>query len=109
MADYPDLPQLVGSRIIQDDGTVLDLAESGKPRLRQYYTQVRIQFDILHELDGPDKDAVRTHYDGDKANVFNFTFKGDNQVYTVRYLGVPQTTPVAGTDRWRVQSRLIVV
>ena len=109
MADYPSLPQLVGSQKIDDDGTVLDLAESGKPRLRQYYTQVRTQFTILHEVDGPDKNSIVSHYDGDKANVFNFTFKGDNVVYTVRYMGVPQTTPIAGTDRWRVQSKLIVV
>lgn len=109
MADYPSFPQLIGSQKIDDDGTVLDLAESGKPRLRQYYTQVRTQFKILHEVDGPDKDTIVSHYDGDKANVFNFTFKGDNTVYTVRYLGVPQTIPVAGTDRWRVETSLIVV
>lgn len=109
MADYPTLPQLVGSQKLDDDGRVLDLAESGKPRLRQYYTQVRTQFNILHEVDGSDKDTIVSHYNGDSANVFNFTFKGDGVTYSVRYLGVPQTTPVAGTDRWRVQSRLIVV
>lgn len=109
MADYPDLPQIVGSQKIDDDGTVLDLAESGKPRLRQYYTQVRTSFNILHDVDGTDKDSIVSHYAGDKANVFNFTFKGDQVTYSVRYLGVPQTTPVAGTDRWRVQTRLIVV
>ena len=109
MADYPDLPQLVGTQKLDDDGRVLDLAESGKPRLRQYFTQVRTQFVVLHEVDGPDKDTLVSHYDGDSANVFNFTFKGDNVTYTVRYLGVPQTTPVAGVDRWRVQTKLIVV
>lgn len=109
MADYPNLPQIVGSQKIDDDGTVLDLAESGKPRLRQYYTQVRTSFNILHDVDGTDKDSIVSHYAGDKANVFNFTFKGDQVTYSVRYLGVPQTTPVAGTDRWRVQTRLIVV
>lgn len=109
MANYPDLPQVIGSTKTDDDGRVLDFAESGKPRLRQYYTQVRTQFDILHDVDGTDKDTIVAHYDGDSANVFNFTFKGDGQTYSVRYLGVPQTTPVAGTDRWRVQTRLIVV
>lgn len=109
MADYPDLPQIIGSTRKSDDGTVLDLAESGKPRLRQYFTQVRRSFDILHDIDGTDKDTILAHYDGDKANVFNFTFKGDGVVYTVRYLGVPNDTPVAGTDRWRVTTNLIVV
>ena len=109
MADYPNLPQIIGTQKLDDDGTVVDLAESGKPRLRQYYTQVRTRFQVLHDIDGTDKDAIISHYDGDKANVFNFTFKGDNVVYTVRYMGVPQTTPVAGTDRWRVQTNLIVV
>ena len=109
MADYPTLPQIIGSQKMDDDGTIVDFAESGKPRLRQYYTQVRTQFKILHDIDGTDKDTITAHYAGDKANVFNFTFKGDNTVYTVRYMGVPQTTPVAGTDRWRVTTNLVVV
>ena len=109
MADYPDLPQVIGSVRNSDDGTIVDFAESGKPRLRQYYTQVRRQFNILHDIDGTDKDTILSHYDGDKANVFNFTFKGDNVTYTVRYMGVPNEVPVAGTDRWRVTTRLIVV
>jgi len=109
MADYPTLPQVIGSKRMSDDGTVVDLAESGKPRLRQYYTQVRQRFDVIHDVDGPDKDTILSHYDGDKANVFNFTFKGDGMVYTVRYMGVPNETPVAGVDRWRVQVKLVVV
>jgi hypothetical protein len=109
MAAYPDLPQIVGSQKLDDDGTVLDFAESGKPRLRQYYTQVRTRFNIIHDVDGPDKDTLVSHYDGDKTNVFSFTFKGDSVTYSVRYTGVPQTTPVAGTDRWRVVTNLVVV
>lgn len=109
MANYPDLPQVLGSKRISDDGTVMDRAESGKPRLRQYFTLVRRQFVILHDVDGTDKDTILAHYDGDKENVFNFTFKGDNVAYTVRYLGVPNETPIAGTDRWSVQTLLVVV
>jgi hypothetical protein len=81
MAAYPDLPQIVGSQKLDDDGTVLDFAESGKPRLRQYYTQVRTRFNIIHDVDGPDKDTIVSHYDGDKTNVFSFTFKGDSVTY----------------------------
>lgn len=109
MADYPDIPQIVGSVRISDDGTVVDYAESGKPRLRQYFTQIRRQFTVIHDIDGPDKDAIFAHYDGDKANVFNFTFKGDQVVYTCRYLQVPAEVPLAGTDRWKVTTKLIVV
>jgi len=50
MADYPipsTIPQVIGTTRISDDGTVLDRAESGKPRLRQYFTQVRYRFDVL--------------------------------------------------------------
>lgn len=109
MADYPDLPQVIGSKRLSNDGTVFDQAESGKPRLRQYFTQVRRTFSILHDIDGTDKDAIISHYDGDKENVFNFTFKGDDVVYNCRYLGVPNESPVPGTDRWRVQTNLVVV
>jgi len=109
MADYPNLPQIIGTRPITDDGTILDRAESGKPRLRQYYTEPRRIFTVLHDIDGPDKDAILSHYDGDKANVFDFTFSGDGVVYNCRYMGVPNETPVAGVDRWRVQTRLVVV
>jgi hypothetical protein len=109
VADYPSLPQVIGSVRTSDDGTVLDFAESGKPRLRQYYTQVRRQFTVLHDVDGPDKDTILAHYDGDKANVFNFTFKGDGVVYNCRYTGVPNEVPLPGTDRWKVTTNLIVV
>ncbi len=109
MADYPTIPQVIGTKRLSDDGTILDIAESGKPRLRQYYTEVRRTFTVLHDVDGPDKDTVLSHYDGDKANVFNFTFKGDSVVYPVRYAGVPNETPVAGVDRWRVTTNLVVV
>lgn len=109
MADYPLTPQVIGSTRQSDDGTVVDFAESGKPRLRQYFTQVRRQFTIMHNIDGVDKDAILAHYDGDKANVFNFTFKGDGVVYTCRYMGVPLEVPTAGTDRWTVTTKLIVV
>jgi hypothetical protein len=109
LADYPTLPQVLGTTRISDDGTQLDFAESGKPRLRQYFTQVRRQFTVLHDVDGTDKDTILAHYDGDKENVFNFTFKGDGVTYSCRYAGVPNETPVAGTDRWRVQSQLVVV
>jgi hypothetical protein len=109
VADYPDLPQVIGSVRTSDDGTIVDFAESGKPRLRQYYTEVRRQFTVIHDIDGTDKDAILAHYDGDKANVFNFTFKGDGVVYTCRYMAVPADVPVAGTDRWRVTTQLIVV
>ncbi len=112
MADYP-LPtviaQIVGSTRISDDGTVLDRAESGKPRLRQYFTQVRFRFDILHDVDGPDKNTILAHYDANKAIVFNFTFAGDSVVYSCRYAQVPNEIPVAGTDRWRVRVSLVVV
>ncbi len=110
MADYPTtIPQIVGSTRLSDDGTVLDYAESGKPRLRQYFTQVRYRFNILHDVDGTDKDTILAHYDNNKAIVFNFTFKGDAAVYSCRYVQVPNETPVAGTDRWRVRVTLVVV
>ena len=109
MANYPDLPQIIGSVRESDDGTVVDYDESGKPRLRQYFTQVRRKFTVLHDIDGTDKDAILSHYDGDKTNVFNFTFKGDGQTYSCRYMGVPADVPTAGTDRWRVTTQLIVV
>ena len=109
MAAYPDLPQVSGSKRVSNDGTVLDTSESGKPYLRQYFTQIRRHFEVFHDVDGTDKDTILSHYDGDKENVFNFTFKGDGVVYTCRYIGVPNETPVAGVDRWRVHTRLIVV
>ena len=110
MADYPTtIPQVIGSTRISDDGTVLDQAESGKPRLRQYFTQVRYRFVVLHDVDGPDKDTVLAHYDANKAISFNFTFKGDAVVYNCRYIQVPNETPVPGTDRWRVRVDLVVV
>ena len=109
MVDYPNLPQVIGSVRASDDGTIVDFAESGKPRLRQYFTEVRRRFTVIHDIDGPDKDTILAHYDGDKENVFNFTFRADGVVYTCRYTGVPADVPISGVDRWRVTTNLIVV
>lgn len=109
MADYPSYPQLTTTKRVTDDGTVVERADSGKPRFRTFYTQVRYAFQVEHELDGTDRDAVWTHYGNERLNNFNFVWKGDNQTYTVRYASPPVDQPLPGEDRWRVTTYLVVV
>lgn len=109
MADYPTYPQLVTSKRVSDDGTIVERSESGKPRLRSYYTTVRYAFQVDHEVDSTEKDAILSHYAGDRTNVFSFTWKGDSQSYNVRYAGPPMEQVLPGADRWKVTVYLIVV
>ncbi len=109
MADYPNIPQIFGTQRISDDGTVVEKSDSGKPRLRSYFTQVRYTFIVQHDVDGPDKDLVLAHYGTDQFSTFNFTFKADSTVHSCRYARAPLEVPIPGTDQWKVSVSLVVV
>jgi hypothetical protein len=109
VADYPTIVQIYGTRRTGDDGTVVEKADSGKPRLRSFFTQVRYSFTVIHDVDGPDKDLVLAHYATDQNLIFNFTFKADSTVHSCRYAQAPFEEPIAGVDRWRVTVSLVVV
>jgi hypothetical protein len=109
MADYPVIPQVFGTTRVSDDGTIVEKADSGKPRLRSFYTSVRHTFNVIHDVDGTDKDLVAAHYVTDQFLVFNFTFKADSTVHSCRYARAPLEEPIPGTDRWKVSVQLVVV
>ncbi len=109
MADYPNVIQVFRSVRKPDDGTVLEKSDSGKPRLRSFFTQVRYTFLIIHDLDGTDKDLILAHYATDFDSTFNFTFKADDSVHSCRYTSPPAEEPIPGTDRWKVTTNLVVV
>lgn len=109
MPDYPDITQIYGTQKISDDGTVVEKSDSGKPRLRSYFTKVRYSFTVLHDVDGPDKDLVIAHFGTDQYLTFNFTFKADDTVHSCRYARSPLEVPIPGTDRWKVSVSLVVV
>lgn len=108
MAQYPDVTQVIGTQMMAEDGTVLERAVSGKPRLRSYFVDVQQVAQIVHDCDGPDKDAIWSHYNAHRGVPFQFLYHGDGQLYTVLYLAPPERVPVPGTDRWRVTSNLLV-
>lgn len=108
MADYPSIMQVFGTEVIGKDGTVTDLAVSGKPRLRSYFTQVRNRLKVVHDLDDTDMDTLNTHYSNDRLNAFVFTYAADDTQYTVRYMSPPRAKPALGS-RWKVTVNLIVV
>lgn len=108
MADYPDITQVVGTRFTPNDGTVVERAVNGRPRIRSYFTQVWNEGVVVHECDGPDKDLIVAHHAAHRGLPFNFRYHGDGLTYTVRYAGAPQPEPAPGTDRWKVTTQLVV-
>lgn len=108
MANYPSVVQAYGTTIKSDAGTIVERAVSGKPRLRSYYTQVRDEITVIHDLDDTDKAAIESHYAGDADNAFVFTYAADSTQYTVRYAQAPQYRPIPA-NRWQVRVDLVVV
>lgn len=108
MAAYPTSIQVYGTRRAALAGTELSRAVNGKPRLRTYYSQTWYEFLVVHDLTTAEKDAILAHYAADKGNVFNFTYKGDDATYSVRYIAAPEEEPTPG-QRWRVTVRLVGV
>ena len=111
MADYPTFPQVVGSNEIVDDGTAVDKAESGKPRFRSFYTQIRRSWVIVHDVDTTDKDTIMAFHVSNQFVSFTFDWEGDNPAteYTVRFDGPPQPKPYQADGQFKVTVKLVEV
>jgi hypothetical protein len=109
VSNYPSVPQVVGSTEDRMDGTVVDRAVSGKPRLRSYYSQTWRAFTIVHDCSQSEKDSIVSFYEANKTASFYMTWQGDGQSYLCRFTGSPQCTPTQGDFRWTVKSMLIAV
>ncbi len=110
MATYPTLLQLYGSTRTSDDGTNVQRAISGRPRLHTYYSKVYNSFTVLHQISEADKTTLEGHYGTDAELSFPFTWDADQVTYTVRYASHPQYLPVqAGGLPWRVTVDFIEV
>lgn len=110
MADpYPSVPQRVGTEPVASFGTQVDRAESGKPRLRTFYSQAWTEFLVKHECSQAEMQSVMDHYLAWWSQPFVFTFQGDAANYTVRWAEIPKTQVLDGDYLWAVEARLIVV
>lgn len=108
MAAYPSFRQLIGTRVIDIDGQAVSRATSGKPKIRNWFSQKWRSFKVLHNLDATDKNTLMTFYDTEKGNTVDFTFDGDSVVYTCRFSGPPQIGEISN-GRWPISVSLIVV
>lgn len=109
MNTYPSIIQVVGSRPDDDEGTVVELAESGKPRFRTFYSQTRTTFTVQHECYTPEKDTLSAFYQANKFVAFNFVWPMDGLTYTCRFANAPKCTPAQGDGYWSITSTLVVV
>lgn len=105
---YPSYPQLLGSRQIKLGGHKMERSQSGKPKIRVQYSQTRHEFEVVHELKTADKDALIAYYEANKHLAFDFTWAGDGQTYSCRFVDVPQDEPITGVY-FSVTVRLVVV
>lgn len=110
MADpYPSVPQKEGTIKEPSFGTVVDRAESGKPRIRTFYSQEWGTFRVQHECSKAQMQSVMDHYEAWSAESFTFTYQGDGANYTVRYADIPKTQVIDGDYLWNVESVLVVI
>jgi hypothetical protein len=109
VANYPSIPQLIGTIKDTQEGTVVDRAVSGKPRFRTFYSQPWTTFRVLHEVDTTDKSTLEAHYLAHRRSTFSFTYAGDSSLYTCRYAEYPQIVAIEGDARWKIQTVLVVV
>jgi len=87
------------------------MAESGKPRFRSYYTQIRRRFIVMHDVDTTDKDTLLSFHVTNQFVSFTFDWEGDNPSteHTVRFDGPPQPVPYQADGRFRVTIKLVAV
>lgn len=109
MATYPAIIQVVGSKEVSEDGTVVERAESGRPRFRTFYSEVQKTFLIQHECYSDEKDALTLFYSLNKWEIIDFVWQGDGLTYPCRFSAPPQCTPVVGDGYWSITTSLVVV
>ena len=108
MAAYPALIQVYGSTPKDDGGVSIARTVSGILKIRSFYTADVRQFTILHEVDAAEKGTLDAFYATNRKLIFDFTWSADVQVYSCRFLGPVQYTPIP-SDRWKVSVTMEVV
>lgn len=106
---YVTQKQLYGSTKEVSRGTAADRAESGKVRLRSFYSQSWAAFKLVHYCTTAEKDAILSHYNSNATLSFDMTYQADGQTYTVRYLSRPRIKQAEGTFEWHVEVQLVQV
>ena len=110
MADYPAVPQHIGTTMESSRGTAVDRAVSGKPRLRSYYSKQWDVFKVVHDwIDSTSMGLLTTHYGTDRLLSFSFTYAVDGLEYTVMYADAPQVQVLEGDEYFRVTNTLVTV
>jgi|TARA_R110000744_G_scaffold86929_4_gene169879 hypothetical protein len=97
MALYPtNLPQLIGTSFSGDDGIQVSRSLSGRPRIRNYYSQTWREGKIIHELSDAQLLELNNFYTQNKAVTFTFTFQADNVTYNCNFASSPVSVPIVG-------------
>ena len=109
MANYPSVPQVVGSIREPTFGTQVDRAESGRPRIRSMYSQVWSVFKVVHDCTDTEYDSIMSHYASHQSVSFTLTWVAEATGYTVMYANSPRGTPIEGDFRWKVETLLVQV
>jgi len=97
MAQYPiNLPQLIGTTFSGSDGIKVERSLSGRPRIRNYYSQTWREGKIIHELSEAQLLELNNFYAANKAVPFTFTFHADNVTYNCNFSSSPIIIPILG-------------
>ena len=107
MADYPSITQRIGTLREAASGIRMSRAVSGRPTFRRYSVQDWFIFKVQHECSEADKDSILSHYATHRMLEFDFTFDATDETYPVQYSDAPKIQPLAGEERWLVESYLI--
>lgn len=96
MANYPSptvLPQLLGTEVRGQDGKELLRSASGKPRIRTYFSSVKREISVVHELSQGQWDTLSDFYIANASIPFVFQYALDLTNYTCYFISYPQRVP----------------
>ena len=107
---YPTYIQLVGSRIELDDGTQVDLSESGQVHIRILYSETLRTIILKHELETAATNEILDFYQANKKKVFEVLWQGDipNTSYNCRFLEAPKYVP-NDAGEYEVETTMVIV
>lgn len=89
MAAYPSLPITASSSSTRLDGFVSLRASNGALKVRKMMSGEKMEWTVQHELTASQKATLESFYQSNKTSDVDFTWPGDGNTYTARFIGAP--------------------
>lgn len=93
---HSDIMQSIGTEFNEISDTRVFRSISGRPRIRNYASQIWRQGVLVHDVNQTDLDRILSFYASNKSIVFTMLYQADGVTYNCQFAGPPKSVPILG-------------